>query len=245
MAAWRIFIHSVQMIFNNLPQVVRIVLVPMGIGIAVIALFAVLGVSMDGTDAEGATGGQIAGLILLAIVLIGLALWVIVAWHRFILLAEYPQGWVPMLRTDRMLSYIGHSLWLGLVMMGLMLPLFLVVGVIGGLAPLIVTIVSVVVIVAANVVFFRLSTMLPAAAIGQPLTLKEAWTATEGSSVTILILVLILGAAQFALQLLLGLLLLAPVIGAVLMVLGTVVSGLVNISVLTTLYGYYIEKRAL
>jgi hypothetical protein len=28
-------------------------------------------------------------------------------------------------------------------------------------------------------------------------------------------------------------------------VLGTVVSGLVNISVLTTLYGYYIEKRAL
>jgi hypothetical protein len=245
MAAWRIFIHSVQMIFNNLPQVVRIVLVPMGIGIAVIALFAVLGVSMDGTDAEGATGGQIVGMILLALVLIGLALWVVVAWHRFILLAEYPQGWVPMLRTDRMLSYIGHSLWLGLVMMGLMLPLFLVVGVIGGLVPLIVTIVSVVVIVAANVVFFRLSTILPAAAIGKPLTLKAAWAGTEGSSVTILILVLILGAAQFALQLLLGLLLLAPVIGAVLMVLGTVVSGLVNISVLTTLYGYYIEKRAL
>lgn len=245
MAAWRIFIHSVQMIFNNLPQVVRIVLVPMGIGIAVIALFAVLGVSMDGTDSEGATGGQIAGMILLAVALIGLALWVIVAWHRFILLAEYPQGWVPMLRKDRMLSYIGHSLWLGLVMMGLMLPLFLVVGVVGGLAPLIVTIVSVAVIVAANVVFFRLATMLPAAAIGQPLALKEAWTATEGSSVTILILVLILGVAQFALQLLLGLLLLVPVIGAVLMVLGTVVSGLVNISILTTLYGYYIEKRAL
>ena len=70
MAAWRIFIHSVQMIFNNLPQVVRIVLVPMGIGIAAIALFAVLGVSMDGTDSEGATGGQIAGMILLALVLI-------------------------------------------------------------------------------------------------------------------------------------------------------------------------------
>ncbi|WP_421999310.1 threonine dehydratase [Roseovarius mucosus] len=245
MAAWRIFIHSVQMIFNNLPQVVRIVLVPMGIGIATLVLFAVLGVSMDGTDSEGATGGQIAGLILLALVLIGLALWVIVAWHRFILLAEYPQGWVPMLRTDRMLSYIGHSLWLGLVMMGLMLPLFLVVGVVGGVVPLIVTIVSVVVIVAANVVFFRLSTSLPAAAIGKPLTLKEAWTATEGSSATILILVLILGVAQFALQLLLGLLLLTPVIGAVLMVLGTVVSGLVNISILTTLYGYYIEKRAL
>jgi hypothetical protein len=105
--------------------------------------------------------------------------------------------------------------------------------------------VSVVVIVAANVVFFRLSTILPAAAIGKPLTLKAAWAGTEGSSVTILILVLILGAAQFALQLLLGLLLLAPVIGVVLMVLGTVVSGLVNISVLTTLYGYYIEKRAL
>ena len=63
MAAWRIFIHSVQMIFNNLPQVVRIVLVPMGIGIATLVLFAVLGVSMDGTDTEGATGGQIAGLI--------------------------------------------------------------------------------------------------------------------------------------------------------------------------------------
>ena len=29
------------------------------------------------------------------------------------------------------------------------------------------------------------------------------------------------------------------------MVLGTVVSGLVNISILTTLYGYYIEKRAI
>lgn len=245
MVAWRIFIHSVQMIFNNLPQVVRIVLVPMGIGIAGIALFAVLGVSMDGTDSEGATGGQIAGMILLALVLIGLALWVIVAWHRFILLAEYPQGWVPMLRTDRMLSYIGHSFWIGLVMMGLMLPLFLVVGVVGGLAPLIVTIVSVAVIVAGNVVFFRLATMLPAAAIGRSLRLKEAWIATEGSSVTILILVLILGVAQFALQLLLGLLLLVPVIGAVLMVLGTVVSGLVNISILTTLYGYYIEKRAL
>lgn len=245
MVAWRIFIHSLQMIFNNLPQVIRIVLVPMGVGIAVLALFASLGIFIEGARAEAATVPEIAGIILLVLVLISLSLWVIVAWHRFILLAEYTQGWVPMLRTDRMLSYVGHSLWLGLVMLGLMLPLFLVFGVIGGLVPLIVTIVNVVVIVAANVVFFRLATILPAAAIGRSLTLKDAWTATEGSSATILILFLILAVAQFALQLLLGLLLLAPVIGVVLMVLGTVLSGLVNISILTTLYGYYIEKRAL
>ncbi|KJS41832.1 MAG: threonine dehydratase [Roseovarius sp. BRH_c41] len=245
MVAWRIFTHSLQMIFNNFAQVMRIILVPLGIGIAVLILFAALGVSIDSAPGDVVTAGQIGGMILLALVLIGLALWVVVAWHRFILLAEYSQGWVPMLRSDRMLSYIGHSLWLGLVMTGLTVPLFLVIGGLGGMVPLIVTSVSIVVIVALNIVFFRLSVILPAAAIGQPLRLGAAWDATRGSSGTILILVLILGAAQFALQLVLGLLLLAPVIGIVLMAVGTALSALINVSILTTLYGYYIEKRAL
>jgi hypothetical protein len=245
MVAWRIFTHSLQMIFNNFAQVMRIILVPLGIGIGLLVLFASVGVSLEGTNAEGATGAQIGGMILLAVVLIGLALWVVVAWHRYILLAEHPQGWVPTPRTDRMMSYFGYSLILSLVMIGLLLPLALVLGVFGAAASVAVPILSVCVIVALNFVFFRLSTILPAAAIGKPLTLKEAWTATEGSSVTILILVLILGVAQFALQLLLGLLLLAPVIGIVLMAVGTALSALINISIMTTLYGYYIEKRAL
>ena len=245
MVAWRILIHSLKMIFNNLGQVLRIGLVPVLIGLAIVIVFAMLGVSLGGLNGDGAAGLRVGGVILLVAAVFCLALWVIVAWHRFILLAEYTQGWIPVLRFDRMLSYFGHAMLLGVVGFLAVLPLGLIMGVIGSAIPVVATIFAVLVFVIVNTVLFRLSPILPAAAIGRPLKFKEVWAHTIGSSDTILILVLILWAFQFVLQFLLGLLMLVPLVGIVLMVLGTMLSGLVNVSIMTTLYGHYVEKRAL
>ncbi|SLN33610.1 hypothetical protein ROG8370_01370 [Roseovarius gaetbuli] len=206
MKAWTIFTHSLKMIFGNLPQVMKITLVPALIGFAfLIGFMAILGISANQfTVLESGPGaistGAFLGAILLLLILLMVGLWPIVAWHRFILLAEYPKGWIPTLRFDRILSYAGHAILLGLVAFALVLPIGMIMGVTASAAPVAGTVFVLLVVLAVNVIVFRLSPILPAAAIGRPLRMKEAWEATKGADGTLLLLLIILSVFQFILQ---------------------------------------------
>ncbi|WP_300549593.1 threonine dehydratase [Roseovarius sp.] len=251
MKAWKIFTLSLKMIFGNLPQVMKITLVPALIGFAfLIGYMAILGIStsqLSGVESgSGAIGGGAAfGGFLLMLVLVMIALWVIVAWHRFVLLAEYPTGWIPTLRFDRILSYAGHAILLGLLSFVIVLPVGLLMGVTASAAPIAGMVLMVLVILALNVIIFRLSPILPAAAIAKPLRMKEAWEATKGADGTILLLLIILSGFQFVLQFALSLLVVIPVLGLLIMPVGLLISALINVSILTTLYGHFIEGRDL
>lgn len=178
------------------------------------------------------------------------AYWVAVAWHRYVLLNEYPDAVLPAFRGGRVLAYFGRVVLLALV---LVLPLIILgvvtanlVGGRGGSWPVGLTVLFVI----AGAVFFwastRLSMVLPAAAIGEPLGLAGAWAATQPISLRVFgLLGLFFGLGVVLGIGLVGLFLISPIVALIgmaaiqwfLMVLG--------LSVLTTLYGVYVEGRAI
>ncbi|NRB18243.1 MAG: hypothetical protein HRU33_11900 [Rhodobacteraceae bacterium] len=250
MKGWRIFAHSVGMVTRNLPEALRIALVPVLIGFAlIVALTLVTGLSfgtmsdpeaMDKMMRDGGMGAFFFPLILFAIVFIVIELWIFVSWHRFILLEEYPTGWIPEFRFDRIMAYFGRGFLIGVIMAAMWIPVMMVTMLLGPLA-----IIGVLgAILFSVVLFYRLVPMLPAAAVGKPLTIGQAWEATKGASGTILVLVVVIFGAQFLLQVVTGLsiMVFAP-LGIVFQLFTALVMSLVNVSILTTIYGHYVEGR--
>lgn len=254
MKGWNIFAHSVGMVTRNLSEALKIALVPVLIGSALLAaLLLMTGLSLNGggapqTTLDGNMGSVIFLFIMVAILMVTIELWIFVSWHRFILLEEYPSGWVPEFRFDRIKAYFGSSLLIGLVIVFSMLPIASVVGFIATSifsgSSFAVILVPLVTMVLGYVIFYRLSSKLPAAAIGTPLTLGEAWAATKGATGTLLVTGLSTAVVQFLLQYVAGLsLAVFQPLGIAFQIFSAVVMSLVNVSILTTIYGHYVEGR--
>ncbi|WP_264211805.1 hypothetical protein [Leisingera thetidis] len=255
MKGWSIFVHSVGMVTRNIRWAVRIALVPVLVGFGLIyAVLSSAGMSIAVlADEDAVREAMLSGTLgtsffLATLILLVVELWVFVSWHRFILLEEYPEGWFPRFRGGRILSYLGHGLLMGLLAVLLMIPMFAVffalamaAGETGsGLSMLF----AFGYIIFLLIAMYRFSPILPAAAIGKPLKIKEAWQATTGSGGTIILVMVLLGAMQFALQIVTGLSIavFAP-LGFAFAGLTMLVMTLVNVSVLTTFYGHYVEGR--
>lgn len=253
MKGWTIFTHSVGMVTRNLGWACRIALVPVLVGFVLIfAVFSSSGISMvvlaDGDAMQEAmlSGAAGASISLALLILIAVELWVFVSWHRFILLEEYPEGWFPSFRTGRILSYLGHGVLIALMAVLLVVPMFVIffalvaVAVWPGLVGLFIFGYMIFLFIA----IYRFAPILPAAAIGQPLKLGDAWKATSGSSGTIVLVLILLGVLQILLQVVIGLSvsIFAP-LGFAFAVFAMLVMTLINVSVLTTFYGHYVEGR--
>jgi hypothetical protein len=93
---------------------------------------------------------------------------------------------------------------------------------------------------------FRLTTALPASAIGSGQPFMAGWDATKGASADILVLAVIAVGAHLVLALL-GFLVFdrIPVVSLIWNIVVTWLVTMVGVSILTTLYGHYIEKRPL
>ncbi|UWQ79284.1 hypothetical protein K3725_18640 [Leisingera sp. S132] len=252
MKAWSIFAHSLAMVFRNLREAVQIALVPAAIAFGVLlALGATVGLSFSAFSDQAVmekmlvenSGSFAGGVIVFWLLIMITMLWIVVSWHRFVLLEEYPSGWVPAFRFDRMLSYFGHGLLMLLVAFAMMIPVMLFIMAVSAVSPVVSIIGMVVAYLAVLVAMYRLVPVLPAAAIGKPLKLREAWNATAGANVTIIMLFLIMVAFQLLVQLAAAVLLLIPVIGAIIVFVAMLMLSLVSASVLTTFYGHYVEGR--
>ena len=98
MLGLEIFVHSVKMVLRNLTQALQISVVPALIGgFLAIGLFFLFGIPFEEFNSEtngfpeGVTAASFTGFLLcLMAVVFGVMLWIVVSWHRFVLLEEYP-----------------------------------------------------------------------------------------------------------------------------------------------------------
>lgn len=251
----RIFLHSLRQVFGNLSGALQVS------GVLMLVQFAVLltiGRSLM-MDEAGMRQMMMQGqmpwgrFLVAALVSIVLWLWIVVGWHRYILLNERPRL-VPAFRLDRMLGYFGKSILIALIL----LPLALILGFVGGgiasgmvrgggsMFPALVVI-GLVVYVPVAVIGMRLATMLPGAALEPGVPLFSGWEATRGATLTILGLVVLSFLCTLALDFLGARLFQNPIAAPALVyqLVTQWIIAMVGASILTTLYGHYIEKRPL
>jgi hypothetical protein len=192
-----------------------------------------------------------AGPIFLTVVVTVVAsLWIAVAWHRYVLEDEQSGGILPAFHGGRLLKYLGTSILLGLVLVIPIFALMLVAGFIlvplSGAGSTAMSLIPAIALVPAAYAINRLSPILPAAAVGKKLSLKQAWAATANISSAIWGLTF-LGMVIYAISSMVGSAVLPETLTS--MMLQSLVFGwistMVGVSVLTTIYGVAIEGREL
>lgn len=251
---WLIIKHSFGLVFRNFGQALRVSLGPILIAALVIYVTALaIGMTPARIVMTLALGRLMTSLIMFGlfvlVVISVMAAWIAVAWHRFILLEEYP-GLLPTAATNLIGRYVLKTLLLGAIM-------FLAGFVFGVVAGIILAIGGMTESYAAGFVFgvmnafvmicvwFRLALILPAAAVGSTMSLAASRAATAPMANDILVAAAILVALSVAANLVTGVF---PMLSLPFLALTFATSWLfmlVGISVLTTLYGHLIEKRPL
>lgn len=250
-----IFGHSVRQVFGNLSAAIRLsaLLYLVQFGVTIWYTSSMPDVAFEAMNPEAMANIPWGTMLIFFIVLLITSLWIAVAWHRFVLLSEEPGSIIPAFRGDRMLAYFGYSLLICLIM----IPVVLILGFVTSLivAPLLMSggpslfgliVVGLLVYIPIIVISYRLSVVLPAAALEENLGIGGAWERTRGTTGTILVLAIISAIAYYIISL--------PVLyiftqGSVPSYIWTFFSQwialMVGVSILTTLYGHYVEERPL
>ncbi|RYE48166.1 MAG: hypothetical protein EOP24_07070 [Hyphomicrobiales bacterium] len=247
-----LFVHSVRLVlgdWRNALKITGLLYLIYAVPALVFALLFPTPVQPEQAMAALGSGGFL-GLIT-AILAIVAFVWVAVAWHRYVLLDEVPAGQFPEFNSSRLLSYGGYSLLIGLI--GFVLS-FIVSAVVGIIAIPLLNVVGVFItgllaLAAVLIVGYRLAPILPSIAIGKPITLRQAWEATNSANVPIIVLAVLSAVAALVIDIPAFVFAMAGPIGGFLAVLWTLATGwvkmIVGVSILTTLYGHYIEGRAI
>ncbi len=246
MKGWKIFVHSVRLVLNNIGPALQVSLV---LYLVQVANQLVLFLNPPVETVEGfpvMTPGMAGTSALLGLLSIVASLWIAVAWHRYVLAEEAPQGWLPRWHGSNMLGYLGRSILIGLLIALAVLVASVPAGLVMVGVPSLAGVMFLGLVGLAGYLFFRLGVMLPAAAMGRPMKLTEAWAATRDSDGAVVLLALIVIAASVIVQ--------APswlnaspasVVNLVYVVVTGWFATIIGISVLTTLYGHYVEGRAI
>jgi hypothetical protein len=254
--------HIVQQVFGNLREAAQITLLlfltPF-VGFVLLGFGAMTGGAMD----PGSAGVSILGGLLLIVVAVVAYCWAAVGWHRYVLLEETGNGLLPQWRGDRISSYFWRALVVGLVVMLAVMGGALVVFLLASItaSPAVALVLGIGLVLGASWVATRIGLVLPAAAIGERMTLSESWAATRPVSSQILlpliVVALAVGLIGQVILLIFGETITVEVFGVmqeqdVLTLPGQIVNGvvswlqiLVNLALMTTLYGNLIEGRQL
>lgn len=248
--------HAISSVRNNIAYAFRIswpwylVLILLGAGAGLLAD------SASGGNPEANPGAVLPFYLALGLLNLLAFSSIAVNWHRYILLDEVPSGSGLFRLDDKTWRYFGNfvliTLILFIVSAIVVVPLTLIGAALNSSAVL-AFLAAAIALCVVGILFFRLSIKLPAIALGRrDFSLSHALAATRGNSRPLLLVFLFEIAA--ALGLILVLLFLTIAAGAVSQMLafavGTVLQILVNwifsifgITVLTSLYGFFIEGR--
>ncbi|MEW2912108.1 hypothetical protein [Leisingera sp. JC11] len=252
MKPWALFSHSVGMLVRNFGDMLRVFLVPTLLIVALFATFlrmtGLWEILQWGAVTQLPENSGLSGPLFLVIVLsLLVGMWSVVAWHRFVLLEETPQGWLPRLEGSRVMAYFGRSVQIALVLICLMIPVLLVVllltTMLSGAGPAALQLINLPIAIFITYLVLRLSVILPAAALGADMGLRAAWNYTGNAFGDLLGLAAIMVAAQYAAQFIAESLAASPTLAAGVSILVSAALALLNISLLTTLYGHYVEGR--
>ncbi len=250
MKGWLIFKHSFSMVLRNWQEAVKIGLLPvlMIVGLAMLVLRGAAFELIQGTNPEDMEHvfmqpGLIGGFIAVWLFALFALLSVVVNWHRFVLLEEYPENWIPKIRANVVLGYLGRIILIAILSLVLMIPLGLVAGMMMAI-PGLGWIALIAAYLCVAIVMYRVIAILPAAAIGEPITLGQAFESTRGSNMDIFVLMLVSFGVNIVFQLAVGAVaVVSPILSGLLSIPVSLALALVNVSVLTTFYGHYIQGR--
>lgn len=255
--ALAILAHALRMLIFETTTTLRVIMpaLVLVLGSAVVAIaFAADTITLLQSSPEDILAPNPNDLLILLIFgimgLLGYAL-MAVLWHRHVLMNGtdgavklFPEGSV-------FLGYVGRAILVGLVQMLASIPIMIAMGVLElALAPALGPVSLVFIGVLGGIAFIwvalRVSLALPAAALGNPLTLRESWTMTAPVSSALWgVALLLAGLNMFVFAVSSALL---PDQGYLSLIVHTVlyiIEGLVFVSVLTTLYGQIVEGRSL
>jgi hypothetical protein len=192
-------------------------------------------------------------VVTLVTMLIGL--WAAAAWHRFILLAERPRGFWPVVPWDAYWSFLRRGLLVAVLIFGIILLASVAYGVVLGFAAgftkrppgLVAHAIGLCLFLPILVLSLRLAVALPDAAIQSGHSLGGIWKHMSDLFWTLLGLLIVLMVVRYLAGELLSALGLTPLTTQGLIVAGILESLqiILSLSVVTTLYGRYIEGRPL
>ncbi|MBO9473219.1 hypothetical protein J7413_06670 [Shimia sp. R10_1] len=248
MQGWKLFKHAIGMIVRNWREAARIFLVLSLIGVVVLGLFVALMFTSMSHAGMAATPQLTRILMFLGVFVVTalLATWCVVAWHRFVMLEEMPQGWIPPFHKAQIFAYWGQIFKLSLAALLVVAPAGFVLMLIVKASPVLGVLIGIPAYFIAVLALMRLSVTLPAAAVGKPVTFSQAFEATTKSWGALLLMILLLAGLQILTQsAAAGLALVSPPLSVVLNLATTIFVSLLNISILTTLYGHYVEGRSI
>ena len=264
----RLFRHVVSQVFGNLGQAAKITAAPFVIFL--VAAYLLMGDLFfnlfEFAEIQGGSGGALTEeeyeelfsdqlgpqlfrsfwLFPLAMVLFA---WAAVAWHHYVLAEEYG-GIVPQFSVGRVLGYVGRTILIFLLLILAAIPIMFVLG-----SAMVATMQSgggfglgLVFLMGLNFLFswvlVRWSLILPAWSVDERMTIGESWTATKDVSGEILVPILGFAIIFSALQQLFTVLPGGAAI-TLISIFVTWIQFLVNLALLTTLYGNLVQGRPL
>jgi hypothetical protein len=232
------------------------------------AIFAFIGVTanfpVDATPAQNEVffrehPGQLAWFMFELVIGILVAMLafssIAVAWHRYVLLDEVPQGMAKLRLDATVWRYFGNLILIGLLLIVAALPLTILVGLLIAANPLLGIIGALVYSALVMLpIIYRLSIKLPAIALERKdFRMADAWTVSAGNwwqivgvGLGVTALSWIVGLVMFAVSKLFSLVL-GDSIGfwfdLALQVGVNWVLTIMGITLLTSMYGYFVEKR--
>lgn len=258
MLGLRLFMHAVRMTANNWQAALQIFALPIAATLLILmGLTTLVGLGpfflFTGETAEfSGSGPATTFLFFLCLLCIWLTMSIgVVHWHRFILLGEMPRSLMFRLSWMQALKYMIGALAIFLV---LILPLILVTLVVSKIAGgfmkqgdlWVAQGFDLVINLGFLTALLALSPILPAAAIDRKFKLGDAVVAMSGSLKALIVCAICLGCVELLAETVINLLVsvswqLASLSSVVL----SAITGLIGISLITTLYGHYIEDRPL
>ncbi len=245
--AFKIFLHSINLVFGQFGNALRV-----SGALYVLNVLLFLGATSTAPLATNSLAAPTLSwnLVLASLISGFLYIWIAVAWHRHVLIDEPPPKMLPGLRVERMLPYFGRSLQTGLIA-GLVMAIAIAASMFVAVAthnPWIIMLLGFLGIVVGVVITYRLAPLLPAAALGRPTTLAEAWASTSGAVGTFVGIAVLSSVGAVVIDLPMVMLQHLPM-APVLIIGWSLATGwvklMVGVSILTTIYGVFEEKRLL
>ncbi|MGE3875188.1 MAG: hypothetical protein AB7F74_19715 [Parvibaculaceae bacterium] len=241
--------HAVNSVRNNLRHAFRVswpwLLILVLLGAVVVTIVASAG------DDVSVAGFSAILIWILAAMLAGAA--IAVHWHRYILLDEVARLGDVLRLDNKTWRYFGNIVLIALIVGGIQtIVMYPIRAVIGGNENVVESVISLILALVCGVISYRLGVKLPAIALDrQDFRFSRAWEATRGNDLKLffvfliqLVVTLLIVVGLYLLAI--GLTILHPalgVIGFIILLMFLWLLSIFNITILTSLYGFFVENR--
>ncbi len=185
-----------------------------------------------------------------------------VNWHRYVLLDEIAEGWQRLRIDGLMWRYIGNFILVVLVLVACSIPVatalglvsYLLITLLGGgeLLPVLLIPAAVALYALAFIAAYRLLVKMPAVALGRrDFSMGDAWRATGGNSwrmlgllILFVLCLVLIGVIMLAITYAFGLLgTIGLSLAVAIQVMVNWVATILGVTLLTSLYGFFVEGR--